>query len=298
MSSYWKPSTSAGHVGLLIGSMAIAGCTGPQDAPQPSEVSFFDRVEGRGSVTVRLVDETRHTQDVADAADFNGALLELKNPFKLRQAFAIATAASSDSFQASFKNVPSDANNNYVLKVGLFRNVSQPSVANDPGYGALANKVGEGISAGFSVAPGSNTTATVKINAVGAGDFFSAKRVLNQNAPVYPPLDTTAHVDTKINAQKSPLATVLNLYVLDAQGASTLSTTVVPRASWPLTPLTASLSFPVPEATADYKLCIEAASGSPPQPVHVLSRLYRTFGVGRQSEDGRSAISIWISFDK
>lgn len=289
------------RLAAMIGCMALAGCTGPQgEIKASSELSFFDNAEGRGAVTVHLLDEieTRRTQDVVDADAFNGALVQLSNPTKLRQPYMIATAASTGSFQVAFRNVPSDAGSNYSLRVSLFRNVTQPASLTDPGYSAIANKVGEGISAGFSVAPWSNTTATVKINTVGSGDFYSAQRILNQNAPVYPALDTTAHVDTRINALKNPLATVLNLYVLDYTGTSTLSTTIVPHTAWPVAPLTASVSFPIPEATADYKLCIEAASGSSPQPVQVLSRLYRTFGVGRPSADGRSAISIWISFDK
>lgn len=285
------------RLAVTVGCMALAGCTAPQGEPKTSnELSFFERAEGRGAVTVRLVDEaeTRRTQDVADADAFNGALVQLSNPTKLRQPYTIATAASTGSFQVAFKNVPSDAGNNYSLRVSLFRNVTQPASLTDPGYVDLANKVGEGISAGFSVAPGSNTTATVKINAVGSGDFYSGQQILNQNAPVFSPA-ATAQVDTRINAIKAPLATLLNLYVMDAARVSTFSTVTVPKGDWPANPLTASVSFTVPLATGNYAVCIDAASGS-----QLLSRRYRGFGVGTTAtaSAGVGTFNITIRFDQ
>lgn len=283
-----------GLVALLVG-----GCTatpvgsGASVAPRDADLAFFGAA--KGTVSIRIVDERpgRQTQDFADSDNFNAAWLQLENAQRLKAPMVLTTASTGSVYTAAFTGVPSDTGANYRLGIGLFRNIANPTSVADPGYAKVANKVGYGLSGGFSVAPGSDTTVTIKINAAAPGAFYSANRAINQAAPVFPAGDTTAQFDTGINAVKDPLSDVVTLYVLDASGVSTLSTKVAPRASWPLSPQTASVSFAVPTASADYKLCVEVATGS-----QVLSRRYRGFGVGQASATGNSLFNLTIRFDQ
>lgn len=59
---------------LLVSAMMIVGCMAPQSSPlattlpKGGAVGFFDQLDGTGAISIRLIDNRRSTQGVADAA--------------------------------------------------------------------------------------------------------------------------------------------------------------------------------------------------------------------------------------
>lgn len=277
-----------GAAGSAWACVVLLGCVSPvltdpasgmrpvEPKRQLGEFTFFEHPSGSGAVSIRVVDERpRRIQDLADAdPSYNGVLFRLSNPNRLKSNRVLALPANGSDYAAVFTNVPSDSGTNYFLTVGLYRNIQSPGLATDPGYANPSNKAGEGGSERFLVTPGQTTTVTVRINAVGNLVLDSMSTLIDPANPVLLAGEPTAWINTNVNALKSPLAQVLNMYVLDNAGTATISTRTLAKETWPASPLTATLSLPVPGQSGNYRLCLEEASGS-----EVLSRRYKLFSV-------------------
>lgn len=262
--------------------VGLSGCTTPAvlsrvavPSRPSADLTFFEQGDARGAVTIRIIDRRpRAVQGFAEAdPTFNGVLFRLSNASKLKAPQILAVPANGNVYAAAFTGIPSDAASNYFLTVGLFRNVTNAASPSDPGYADVSNKAGEGGSVGFSVAPGTTTTVTVTINAVGQLSLDSQSKVIDAVSPVFVQGEAGAFVDTHINQGNTPQADALQVHVLDVTGTSTFSTTVVPRGSWPVSG-SSTVSFPVPAGFGNYQLLVEAATGSA-----ILSRRFALFSV-------------------
>lgn len=275
---------------FLASTLAVtAGCRMlPDDLTAPggesknrngSPIGLFKNVNGTASLTLRLIDDRRRraVQDLADADDYNAVLFRLTNSKKLKsQQLAVATPQNG-TYDLVFSGLPSDSGNNYTLVAGLFRSVPAGAGPTHAAFASIANKVGEGASSAFSLAPGENKTVTIRINAVGEISFTSSFLVLDEVSPVFRSGDTSITIDTGIARGKNPEADGLVVHVVDSENA-TQSSAVVPLAKWPDSgTATASLEIPTlagGTTTANYNVIIDLLAGS-----SVLSRRQRVVTV-------------------
>lgn len=267
--------------------LLLVGCTAPQlshrllDAPRTTgPITMFSQAGGTGAIAIRIVDQRpRKVQSFADADSFNGVFFRLSNSVKLKSSMEVATGsqgAGNPTYSAVFPAIPADSGSNYSLSVGLFRNISSPSVSTDPGYADLYNKVGEGASNSISISPGENKTITITINAVGDFTIDSSTIHINHASPVLMSGDT-AIVDTLVNTTNNPGVDQVNVFLTD------LADAVVPGASISASniasPSTVVPTFTLPyvASTQNYKLVVEAfntSSGS-----YLLSRRVRNVSI-------------------
>ncbi len=269
---------------LLLPSLLATSCAiGHRDLPmmpattKGGPVSYHDGIEGRARITIQVVDMrvNRAVQTLDQADDYQGLLFKLSNTTKLKatQVKAIAKGGSS-TYNLVFDNLPVDATANYSLVAGLFRGLTDAASSADPGYSVLANKVGEGASANFSLTPGENKLISITINAVGAMSFTSSRFVLDEVSPVLTSGDSTLVMTVNdLTTANNPEALTLQTSVVDADGA-TKSVDVTDIGS---THATASVPVPTLGAgitTANFTIVADLLKGS-----HLLSRRTRSVTV-------------------
>jgi hypothetical protein len=236
-------------------------------------VSFFDHAHGTGEISIRLIDNRRSTQAFADASSFNAVRFELRNVSKLKTPRVKGVGATGATYGSVFTGLPSDDQARYVLTVDLFSGISDPSDPADSGYANLDRKVGEGVSAAFTVAAGASKTITVVINAVGEIGFGSGATAIDNANPVFTAGDATAKGLIKLSASVNPLATALKYYVVGANEATQSTATLAPG-TWLAPPIDTPLPFTAPATAGTYRLVADMVNGD-----QVLSRRTRSFSV-------------------
>ncbi|GEM_PF-6748174 len=254
----------------LSATVTVTACMGPHGrgllgmSPLGTDgrpVGFFSQTQGTSSLTVRIVDE-RKVQAIADADAYDGVLIQLHNATRLKNDLVAAAAKQGGSYAGVFSKLPSDNGGHYLLTVGLYRNVAQPSSPSDPAYADAQNKTGEG-SATFSLDPGENKTVVVTINAVGELTLTSDSLPLDPTSLTSGQTGVT--LDTKVNALKDPEADAVKVYVVD--GSSVVQSTVtLLKAQWPASPGTVTTLLTVPTLAdevpnAGYTLVVELFKG-------------------------------------
>lgn len=265
------------HVASLLAfTLSLAGCAGLQTTEIPlsqgangAPVNFFESEQG--SVTIRIVDQRPYAVQYLGDADsaYNALLFRLTNTSKLKAPMLKSVAKSGSTYNLVFDKLPSDSQARYSLVVGLFRNVSTVTDSQDAAFSVLDNKVGEGKSANFTLAPGESKSLTIVINAVGQLYFDSATYVIDSTMPTF--LSAASGIVMSANGvtkTRNPEADVLRAYFVNAQGQTVSEST----ASIPLhSSATVSLEVPsVTTAAENYTVFAELASGST-----VLSRRSR-----------------------
>lgn len=271
---------------ILSAVVLTAGCMAPQTtsmpmaAPKGGPVGFYDPAIGTGAISIRVIDNRRSTQGIADAADFNAVRFELHSASKLKSPRVAGIAKASGAYSAVFTDLPSDALAGYTLTAALYHGVSEPTSLSDAAYSNLDRKVGEGVSTPFPLAAGESKTITVVINAVGAFTFASTKAGFSDADPEFEQGDTSASVKMQLSSEANPLVSV-RYYVRNMAGDLVGPSTHKPPNEWAASPLTTSLPFTLPTALGTYQLVVDMVRGS-----EVLSRRFRTFAVVEPSSVG------------
>lgn len=282
---------------LLASSLAVsAGCALPHLTPQATgkagyrgPVGLFATIDGSARVSIRVIDDRpkRAVQDLADADDYDAVLFKLTNSSKLKNTLTSAVKPTNGVYQAAFEKLPSDTGTNYVLTAGLFRDVvgenDETVDKTSTAFSEVDNKVGEGASTAFSLAPGESKQITIHINAVGDLSFESSFSVLDEATPVFRSGDDSITLDTEIVASENPEATGFAIHIVDMNGA-TASSEVVARANWPATDsATVSLDVPTLESgtSSAYKIIVDLLKNST-----VLSRRQRIVTVEANASVG------------
>ena len=264
---------------LLLATTTLVGCVAPQTPLTSPEgkggaIGFFDQVNGKGTISIRLIDNRRSTQAIADAAPYNAVRFELQNASKLGAPRVKGLAAAGGAYNAVFTSLPSDDQARYTLNVGLFSGVASPGDLNSAGYANADQKVGEGVSLPFSLQPGQNATITVVINAVGAITFSSTTSSIDPTNPQFTPGDPSAKGLIRLSSLANPLATSLKYYVVNSS-AATVSVGFLAPAFWSSPGSDTSLSFVAPATPGTYTFVADMMRGGG----HLLSRRTRTFSV-------------------
>ncbi|MNR81306.1 hypothetical protein D3C86_423930 [compost metagenome] len=265
---------------LLALSLSVAGCAGIQttEAPiapgsQEGAINFFENEHG--NLTIRIVDNRPYAaQSIYEAETYNALLFQLTNTTKLKAPMRKAVANTGRSYSMAFSNLPSDSQARYALSVGAFRNVINQTDVADPAFESLDQKVGEGISANFTLNPGENKTVTITVNAVGDMIFSSTSFHLDYGTPSFlsAATDITMRV-YNLNSTKNPGAEEIRTYFKDAGGQLVADTTVT--APLPATgDGSVTLKVPTVAAAQNFTVVTDLASGST-----VLSRRMRTVTV-------------------
>ena len=269
---------------LLGGCIHPAGVSVPSVSPSSvGAVTLFDHPDGEGSLAIRILDRRPlKTQSLSQATDFDGVYFSLSDPAELKQTEIAASGKSADNtYSAIFTNLPSDTSGGYTLTVGLFRNVTNPSLAIDPAYSTLDDKVGEGASSSIAIAPGSSVLVNIVINAVGNFSLDHPLYWINPTTPTYESGDPDGGIiDTGVNHTADPGIASMSVYALDSASQSANLPVSIPYASIPATPSTATTSFGIPvlpagQTSAFYSLVVEAFDSNN----QLLSRRSRIFTV-------------------
>jgi|GEM_PF-3556158 len=264
---------------LAMSAALIVGCMAPQTSPVATTspkggvVGFFDQLNGRGAITIRLIDNRRSTQAFADAADFNAVRFELRNSSKLKAPRIKGVLAGGGTYGTVFTDLPSDTQERYTLTAGLFSGVTSPTNSEAPEYSNLDRKVGEGASVAFAIEPGESKTITLVINAVGDFSFDSGNTVINAATPTFVASDNTAEAQMELSTLTNPGVTNLWYSVVGTDGATASTATKLPSA-WLAPPAMNSLPFVVPSVPGNYNLVVDMMAGA-----NVLSRRSRQFTV-------------------
>lgn len=254
---------------LLALSLSVAGCAGIQttEAPvapgaQDNAIGFFE--SERASLTIHVVDERPYaTQAISNADDFNGVVFRLTNSAKLKSPMVKAVAKAGNTYTLLFTNLPSDSEARYALTVGAYRNVEAPTDASDAAYSLLDNKVAEGFSANFSLAPGDTKSLTITMNTVGALSFASTDFWIDATTPTF--LSGASDIvmtSTRVNQAANPDAGELQTYFKDASGSvvpNTAATASIPASGH------ATVTLKVPTVTGsakNFSVVTDLATGS------------------------------------
>ncbi|MNK83927.1 hypothetical protein D3C87_1037640 [compost metagenome] len=191
----------------------------------------------------------------------------------------MGVSATGGTYGTVFTNLPSDTQERYTLTAGLFSGIFTPGELADSGYSNLDQKVGEGVSAAFSIAPGENKTITLVINAVGEMTFASTATTIDNANPTFTAGDTTAKGQIALSAAMNPSATALKYYVLNAANA-TQSVATLTSSEWASPPAKTSLPFTAPSTAGTYRLVADLVKGD-----EILSRRIRPFTVAAQTAE-------------
>jgi hypothetical protein len=194
----------------LSSALITVGCAVPQTAQVATTapggaIGFFDQVNGLGAVDIRVIDKRMSTQAYADVAPFHKVKFEIRNATKLKAARQSEDLEKSSTgvYSQAFTRLPSDTDANYELSAALYGSLFSVATLPIPDF-----KVGEGVSAKFSLQPGERKTITVVINAVGEFEFESDDTEVNSYSidPTFVAGDTTAKALISLDGEKNPLA--------------------------------------------------------------------------------------------
>lgn len=270
--------TSKFFLTLAVSAALIGGCEASQapqvstTAPKGEAVGFFSQVKGSAAITIRLLDNRRSTQAFADAADFDAVRFELRNPSKLKAPRVQGVAAAGGTYGSVFAGLPSDDQARYTLSAELVSGVADAGDTNDPAYSDPDRKVGEGISAPFTLEPGTHRTITLVINAIGEIGFGSDDSGFDEADPAFKMLDATARGLVEVSALANPEATDLRYVILDGNGATVSTAVTLPQASWLEPPAKTPLPFTVPNHAGTFRFVLDLLAEG-----RVLSRRSRPF---------------------
>ncbi|MNX60257.1 hypothetical protein D3C86_911590 [compost metagenome] len=252
---------SAGCAATTAGDL-WPGASGSDRGP----VSYFSGAHGTASLTIKVVDQraNRGVQSLGEADQYNGVLFKLTNTAKLKAPMVAAVGKQGGTYGMVFTKLPSDGAANYSLVAGLYRNVGTPTDPSDTAYATLGAKVGEGVSANFTLEPGQNKAITITINAVGELTFDSTTYVLHPTMPTFLSGDTSLTMTSLgLSGANTPLGAELKTYFVDTASHSVPGTEAT--ASLPAHQ-DATVSLKVPTVTglsaANYWVYTELSSGS------------------------------------
>lgn len=243
--------------------LALVGCTSTV-ATTPrllADFPLFSNADGMATLTVTVLDARRNTQDFADVQDADRVRFTLTSARSLSASGKTATRSitlgASQTYDTIFTGLRPDSD--YYLRADLYK---QSDLTNESSF--TQNLVrAAGVSNVLTLAAGTTSPATIKINSVGSVSFGGS--VNSNKVDDFKVVEgDVLTIDTGMHTGNNPLVRRIDVAYLQgtsgAQRGSTLTTSTITSTS-------ASFSWTVPTITTNqesgtlYVTGYDAASG-------------------------------------